>query len=507
MGWSKSEDIYEVFQKLSPPAIVVTVAGNEFPERLEDVKTKASKNFDAIIVGSFSPKGFVSDFSNSGEEVHILAPSDNWITSAGINREYEKFGGTSGATPLVTGSLAAFEWLSGYHPTSNEAKILLEKTATPTLHSHEEPQVNGVGLLNAYKLGEVAKRLKQKCKDKSLFCFKEEILNAENYHFDLEKWDKDLKKDLSKAFPNCVTEKKPVDSSEVSNCEEKGEVFKRLRKAVLLNPKESRELLKSLSCIYEEGGFVQNTEALNKLTLALGSIKEVRADVKILAKKEKPVSDEILRLMLGMGGGFEEELESIELDKVIEVAAGVGGMVALPLVEEAFKTGDLELQKKAVIAAGKIGKPGLPLLEEAFRTGNFQLQKTAVYAAGKIGEPGLLLVEEAFKTGNLNLQNEAVIAAGKIGEPGLPLVKEAFKTGNLDLQNEALRATHNIGEPGLPLVEEAFKISYLHEAAVIAAYDIKKPALPLLRRVLNDKNLSPEVRQKIEKRIKWIEQR
>ena len=68
MSWFESEDIYEVFQKLSPPSIVVTGSGNEFPEKLDDLKSKASKNFDTIIVGSFSSNGFVSDYSISGKK-------------------------------------------------------------------------------------------------------------------------------------------------------------------------------------------------------------------------------------------------------------------------------------------------------------------------------------------------------------------------------------------------------------------------------------------------------
>ena len=208
MSWAGSEDIYEVFEKLSPPAIVVTVSGNTFPLGLDSLKSKASKKIDTIVVGSFSSSGFVSEFSNSGKEVHIMAPSDDWITSANKNGEYKKFGGTSGATPLVTGSLAGFEWLSGYHPTPKEAKILLEQTALPTLHSHEEPQINGMGLLNAYKLGKVGKRLKERCRNKSLSCFKDEILNEEIYHFDV---DENLKRDLRRTFPSCTVKEKPAN--------------------------------------------------------------------------------------------------------------------------------------------------------------------------------------------------------------------------------------------------------------------------------------------------------
>ena len=174
MGWVNSRGTYDVFRKLSPPSIIVKAAGNDSSYiGVENMQSRASRDFDAILVGSFSPKGFVSDFSNSGEEVHVMAPSDLWISSSGKTEEYSMFGGTSGAAPLVTGSLAGFEWLSDYHPTAEEAKILLEKTSIPTLHSHEKPQINGAGLVNAYKLGEVGKRLKKKCRNKSLFCFKE----------------------------------------------------------------------------------------------------------------------------------------------------------------------------------------------------------------------------------------------------------------------------------------------------------------------------------------------
>ena len=81
MNWGESEDIYEVFKELSSSgvskSIVVLTSGNNFPNRLDDLKSKASQDFDVILVGSFSPKGFVSEFSQSGEEVSILAPSDD----------------------------------------------------------------------------------------------------------------------------------------------------------------------------------------------------------------------------------------------------------------------------------------------------------------------------------------------------------------------------------------------------------------------------------------------
>ena len=162
---------YKGLNALSPPSIVVTAAGNDHPKPITNLKNKAAKNFNAIIVGSMAPNGNRSYFSQQGEAVHIMAPSDHYITSSNKDGSYRRFGGTSGATPLVTGSLAGFEWMAGYHPTAAEAKILLEKTAIPTLSSNDKPQKNGVGMVNAYKLGMVGKRLKQMCGN-NVSCFK-----------------------------------------------------------------------------------------------------------------------------------------------------------------------------------------------------------------------------------------------------------------------------------------------------------------------------------------------
>ena len=385
MSWLDSEDIYEVFEKLSSakisPPVVVVSAGNSFPDGLDDMKEQTSRNFDVIIVGSFSPKGFVSQFSQSGREVSVLAPSDDWITSAGQNgEEYERFGGTSGAAPLVTGSLAGFEWLSGYHPTAQEAKILLEKTALPTVHSHEKPRINGAGLLNSYKLGEVAKRLKKKCRGRGVFCFKEEISKDENYHFS---GDKDLKGELSKVFPFCGFGKREV-LSKVSSCEERQEMFNRLRRSLLLSPE--LELLRGLSCIYKEAGFSQNAKALESLRWALDSEEELRARLKTIIMKERAkeieipvitidtiqwwwmeqgIRDETLRLMLGMGG-FEEELTLSELKRGLEMAGGLEKN-ALTLLETGFDSGDPVLQEQALKSAVKIGKKTLPLLKKVLK--------------------------------------------------------------------------------------------------------------------------------------------
>ena len=204
----------KAFKSLSPPSIIVTAAGNDYPDPIRPEKVQTSKE-GAIVVGSMAPDGSRSNFSNTHKEVHISAPSDYYITSASDKKgTYTKFSGTSGATPLVTGSLSGFEWLAGYHPTAEEAKLLLAKTAIPTLSSNENPRTSGVGMVNAYKLGMVGKRLKATC-GSNISCFKEMI-----------------------------------------------------RKAALLNP-SNKELWRSVACIYDSSDFTENAKGAMSIYKAI----------------------------------------------------------------------------------------------------------------------------------------------------------------------------------------------------------------------------------------------
>ena len=488
MKWRENEVIYDVFKKLSPPSVIVVGAGNDFPQELDKMQIKASKELDIVLVGSLGPNGTASDFSQSGEEIHILAPSDTWLSSVGQHGEYKKFGGTSGAAPQVTGALAGFEALSGYHPSTEEAKILLRKTAFPTLHSHEEPQMNGAGLLNSFKLGEVAKRLKKKCQNKSSFCFKEEILNEENYRFDQ---DESLNGDLKDVFPKCAANRVQSPEEEPADCERKGRAFERLRKAIFLNPKESREFVKTLSCIYAEGDFHQNAKAYDMLSAALGSKDEARAAARRFFRGDPKNRKNAVRLMAGLGG-LEEEISGDErtLKEALDMTSGLSAKAALPLLERGFDSGDRALQTAALISASKTGEAGLPLLERGFESGDRELQGLALVSAGKMDETALPLLEKGFASGDRALQAAALMSAGEIGEAGLPLLERGFDSNNRELQRKSLVAASNIGEAALPLLEKGFASGdiALQTAALMSAGEIGEAGLPLLERGFDSNN-------------------
>ena len=236
--------------------------------------------------------------------LHILAPSDKYVATTDVNGEYDLFNGTSGAAPQVTGALAAFEWISGWHPFREEAKLLLERTATPTIHTHEQPRTNGVGLLNTYKLAMVARKLKEKCETRT--CFHDEIRNqkSEIYKFFPVKG---LEDDLRRAFPGCSVEGGKTIRQEIT-CGEKEEVFKKFRKAALLNP-ERKDLWEAVSCMYRERGFFKNSEMLERIALSVGSKEEMleglKSNVEMAENDSLPYFfSETLKLVAGNSDSF-----------------------------------------------------------------------------------------------------------------------------------------------------------------------------------------------------------
>lgn len=143
------EAIKSSLRKLSTKTIVVAAAGNF------SATYNRLVNWPMITVASIQPNGDISTFSNRSPDITILAPSDNYLHSYGLNGD-PKFGGTSGAAPLVSGSIANVISLLG--PTNIQNILqLLQKTAIPLPINRTEPLINGYGMVNAYKLVRLAK--------------------------------------------------------------------------------------------------------------------------------------------------------------------------------------------------------------------------------------------------------------------------------------------------------------------------------------------------------------
>ena len=253
------------FTGISYYSTLVQAAGNEGNKPISSVAVQNSQSANAIIVGSLAPNGDKSDFSQEHPEVHIMAPADNSISSVNSAGEVVRFGGTSASTPLVTGALSAFNWMSGYHPTAEEAKILLQMTAIPHRYSNSKPRKNGFGMLNAYKMGMMGKKLKERC-GKLKKCMQLAIRDSKTY--ELFEPDKTLLTDLKTTFPECSQSVCANPEQTESFCSKKREVFNRLRKQAFLMP-TSPEVWRYLSCIYGGLGLKDTSELMSNSYVAL----------------------------------------------------------------------------------------------------------------------------------------------------------------------------------------------------------------------------------------------
>ena len=412
---------YDTFKALSPPSIVVISSGNDYPRPLNRHKARSSKDFDAIAVGSFSPNGMVSEFSSSGEEVHILAPSDQYLLSSSESGNPIRFGGTSGAAPLVTGSLAGFEWLSGYHPTSEEAKFLLEKTALPTIHSYEEPRKNGVGLLNVYKLGMVGKRLKEKCKQEDISCFQREIQKDENYRFSVD--EEKIKNDVAGVFPKCTIGATTQEISERSSCEDKEKTFKKLRKAVLLNPGRI-ELWQALSCIYKQNGFSRNERAVDMMALSSA------------IENNKDIND----LLVSLNGG--------ELQNFSQISGNMDKRTKLALViQSLIKNKEPGVREEiARFAVDLGGEEGIRMLRNLARDENVEVRGQAARVAVDLGgEEGLQILGDLARDPDVSRQ--AIEGMMEIGgrEDLLQILRDLAKDEDVRLRQLVVDEARNLG--------------------------------------------------------------
>ena len=143
-----SPEIHEQYAKIAKKTLVVTSAGNGFPDPIDSSKRKL---FDKIIiVCSLKPSGVISSFSPYSDKVTICAPSNSRVLQTTDREGVLAFGGTSGASPLVAGALAD---VLSFLPTltASEARQLLQETAITSR--------DGAATLNYYKLIRVALRL------------------------------------------------------------------------------------------------------------------------------------------------------------------------------------------------------------------------------------------------------------------------------------------------------------------------------------------------------------
>ena len=237
--------------------VIVTSAGN-LNKYLPKLKGSLEKLNRLIVVASLNPLGSPSHFSNYSTNITISAPSDDMIRSYNFDGTPHNFGGTSGATPLVTGALTAFTQITHYLLDAKQAKNLLKRTA---MHFPRLPSSNsmGAGILNAYKIGEIGFKLNKICQNNrnKEACISSNLDLDKTYEFNLEEEKMAIIRDAQNAFPTCFSEKNTPSNN--TTCEDKHHILEKLRQTAFLDSSD-KTLWQTISCIKKESGLTKHAE-------------------------------------------------------------------------------------------------------------------------------------------------------------------------------------------------------------------------------------------------------
>lgn len=256
MGWddeitdTKIEELSE-----ARDMVFVVSAGNNNREVDASIK-RLTQSSSIISVGNLGPRGAPSPSTSFGDEVVISAPSDHFLRSHDDEGNMANFGGTSGAAPQVTGALAAFTILTGLNLNLEQSRELIEKTALPFANLPTPSRV-GHGMLNAYRIALIAKRLVEDCGDPVQVSCADGLLQDDNY-YSFTPNDQKIEELISK-FDELVPSCDPEDSSPLAlkgMCEEGRELLKELRAMAL--EYDRPELWERLACAYKREGYEQN---------------------------------------------------------------------------------------------------------------------------------------------------------------------------------------------------------------------------------------------------------
>ncbi|MFS0779798.1 S8 family peptidase [Neobacillus sp. 3P2-tot-E-2] len=152
MSLGGSEDVPELHQAIqnaiTNQILVVCAAGNEGDGQVSSDEFSYPGSYNEVIsVGAINLKRRSSEFSNSNNEVDLVAPGEE-ILSTYINGQYARLSGTSMATPHISGALALIKDVANKNFERNltepELYAQLIKRTVPLGNS---PKLEGNGLL------------------------------------------------------------------------------------------------------------------------------------------------------------------------------------------------------------------------------------------------------------------------------------------------------------------------------------------------------------------------
>lgn len=247
---SKVKDAIDAF--VASGRVLVQASGNHYPMPSWGGFTA---RLGHIVVGSVGPNGFPTP--SSAEPVKIYAPADS-VQLSGPNGE--RFGGTSGSAPLVTGSLVNV--LALVPDLSNEElELLLQVTSLPAYA--QKAAKHGPGILNSYRVVYAAKclatkRVSRKVRLRVLRLMAQRGVDQIGC-FDFTSKAKALVK----------------EADGTTTCSGRQQGLRLLRSAFLLKP--TRDLALRIAALYNEHGIIGDARWYQTLAASLGTPEEQRA--------------------------------------------------------------------------------------------------------------------------------------------------------------------------------------------------------------------------------------
>jgi hypothetical protein len=260
VGWSGAKLVAELAQKVDQERIVwVLAAGNEYPEAMDPIENEAS----VVLVGSYSPFGQQTIYSQESNKLAILAPADEYMASTDGKGVKGTFGATSGATPLVSATIANAKSIM---PSLNreQAVTLIKKTAIRSLSFYYRE--NKTALLNSYKFFNAVSEIKETC-DTDLLCIDKEINNFQDL-----KHKKFHKNTIAKEY--CSGASSVMTTKALNN----------LRRDFLQSP-EDKKLTDLLSCVYKKAGYDLNADYYENVNLTYTNPRALQEKIKARANQ------------------------------------------------------------------------------------------------------------------------------------------------------------------------------------------------------------------------------
>lgn len=305
MGWS-AESVLKVAQQADAQGMIwVHASGNDHPKTVAAHEQAAP----VISVGSSSPLGLQAGSSQAHGGLDVLAPSDEYLASIDGKGRPVLFGGTSGAAPLISGSIAnALAVMPGLE--RRHIEELLRLTSSPGIHTRWTPW-NRAGHFNGYLFYRVVRRLRDLC-GSEMTCVEGEMRRAGLVVFP--------RTELSARIRRVCDETRILSLTEMNL----------LRREYLLS-KRAGDFARLLECAYRAEGYDGNAEGIQNLRLVtedpVALIERIRVLARLAVLKNWRNSPALRDLEI-----LDERFEAA-LQAVIQDNTGLGSFNAKILLE------------------------------------------------------------------------------------------------------------------------------------------------------------------------------